>query len=180
MDSKEFFGAYLFVAYGAGMDWRVNEKQHPRLRKAFMDCNIEKVSKMESLAPVFAVNRNDQKAKSVVKGAKMIFEEGFENFKKRISEQGPEALSRLPGLGPITKDHLARNIGLASVSKNDIWIQRLVSLFEAETHTELADYLANRFKETPGTVDVVLWRFCRDGAWNTLGFSSLESFVSSL
>ncbi len=180
IDSREFFGAYVFVVYGAGMNWEVNEKQHPRLKKAFMDCDIKKVSEMEPLAPVFAVNRNDQKAKSVVKGAEMISEEGFENFKRRVSEQGPDALSRLPGLGPITKDHLARNIGLASVSKNDIWIQRLVSLFEAKTHTELADHLANRFKEKPGTVDVILWRFCRDGAWHTLGFSSLESFVSSL
>ncbi len=180
INAKGFFGAYVFVVYGAGINWKVNERQFPHLKKAFSDFDIEKVRRMKSLAPVFVVNRNDKKARSVVEGAKTISEEGFGNFKKRIAKEGVDALAQLPGIGEITKDHLARNVGLASVVKNDIWIQRLVELFRARNHTELARYLARRFKEKPGTVDVVLWRFCRDSGWKTLGYLSLEDFVRSL
>lgn len=67
----------------------------------------------------------------------------------------------LPWIGPITKYHLAKNLG-ADVAKPDRWLVRL-----AESSGESVDALCARIaKETSdrvATVDVVLWRACAVG-----------------
>ncbi len=66
-----------------------------------------------------------------------------------------------PWVGPITKWHLAKNLG-ADVAKPDRWLVRL-----AESHGEtvegLCDRLAKDLGWRVGTVDVVLWRACALG-----------------
>ena len=180
MSSKRFMRSYAWVVYASGFKVAVLDQKFPLLKKAFHDFDIEKLCRMESIAPVLSVFNNDRKARCVLKGARLINEESFHNFKKRIldlEEQGPDALAQLPGLGPITKNHLARDIGLADVAKGDLWLQRLVELFSADSHLQMTEYLAGTFDEKHGVVDVILWRFCADNAWKTYGYPSLEAFV---
>ncbi len=66
-----------------------------------------------------------------------------------------------PWVGPITKWHLAKNLG-ADAAKPDRWLVRL-----AESHEETVDGLCGRLAQDLGwrigTVDVVLWRACAVG-----------------
>lgn len=67
----------------------------------------------------------------------------------------------LPWIGPITKYHLAKNLG-ADVAKPDRWLVRLADV-EGETVDGLCARLAATTGDRVATVDVVLWRACAVG-----------------
>ncbi len=67
----------------------------------------------------------------------------------------------LPWIGPITKHHLAKNLG-ADVAKPDRWLVRLADA-EHTTVDELCARLARETGDRVATVDVVLWRACAVG-----------------
>lgn len=71
----------------------------------------------------------------------------------------------LPWIGPITKYHLAKNLGV-DCAKPDVHLQRL-----ADLHGETVDGLCGRLAEEIGwrkaTVDVILWRACAEGVLNS-------------
>ncbi|MDE5615652.1 MAG: hypothetical protein K2I81_02355 [Alphaproteobacteria bacterium] len=89
-------------------------------------------------------------------------------------------LSKLPHIGKITANHLARNLG-EDVVKYDIWIQRLGVLFSGNKalaekinngkldadirHAcdEMFSALANETGLPRGYIDVVLWKSCQQG-----------------
>lgn len=70
-------------------------------------------------------------------------------------------LESLPWIGPITKYHLAKNLG-ANVAKPDVHLQRLADR-EGCTAQQLCDRLAKEVRLRAATVDVVLWRACANG-----------------
>jgi len=177
---RQFMEEYAWVVYASGFSYKTVQGVFPRLRRAFKNFDLDKVARMRTLAPVLSVFRNKRKARFVREGARTLVQRGFGEFKRNVLGTGPDALAELPGVGPITKNHLARNVGLASVAKNDRWIARLVRLFDAETHDRLASLLAREFRTKPGVVDYVLWKFCADRAWEKYGAVSLQSFVRRL
>ena len=84
-------------------------------------------------------------------------------------------LQKLPHIGKITANHLARNLG-EDVVKYDIWIQRLgcvfagknLSIDNANLSPEIKDacdamfmHLCNETKLPRGYIDVVLWKSCQ-------------------
>lgn len=89
-------------------------------------------------------------------------------------------LQKLPHIGKITANHLARNLG-ENVVKYDIWIQRLgvlyggnPELYQKIDNGKLDDDIKKRcdemfehlHKETNlpiGYIDVVLWKSCQNG-----------------
>ncbi|MDR2778133.1 MAG: hypothetical protein LBB13_01325, partial [Rickettsiales bacterium] len=95
-------------------------------------------------------------------------------------EEKVDFLQTLPNIGPITKYHIARNLGLDFV-KYDIWIQRLGTAlcgradYAAKVSNvkllpeikECCDRMINELHEETGEkvgfIDVVLWRACQKG-----------------
>ena len=86
-------------------------------------------------------------------------------------------LQKLPHVGKITANHLARNLG-EDVVKYDVWIQRLGCVFvdkkipidngnlSPEIKTACDDMFAHLVRETGlprGYVDVVLWKSLQQG-----------------
>ena len=116
---------------------------------------------MRSLKTALAVINNERKAKCFVNGCKEIAEEGFSQFKKRVKNEGVDALGQLPGIGKITKFHLAKNIGLADVEKPDIWLQRAAKKCNT-TVDKLVDFLHKKYDLSRHSVDVILWRYGAD------------------
>ena len=97
---------------------------------------------------------------------------GIDNFDYKL-----KFLSRLPHIGKITANHLARNLG-ENVVKYDIWIQRLGARYSGkelnvdngklnpETKQACDEMFAQMVKETGlprGYIDVVLWKACQIG-----------------
>ncbi len=67
----------------------------------------------------------------------------------------------LPWIGPVTKYHLAKNLGL-DVAKPDRWLARLAAA-EGESVESLCARLAEASGDRVATVDLVLWRACALG-----------------
>lgn len=180
MNVRDFLAEYCWVVYVAGFSERVLREKFDDLEKAFKNFDIEKLCKMRSLKEVLSIFNNEKKARNFLKGVKQIHEEGFSNFKKRVLKEGMKVLKELPGIGKVTQKHLARNIGILDVSKDDIWLRRLSEKLKARNVEELTEFLAKEFNEKRGVVDIILWRFCAEKAWKEYGFNTLDDFIKSL
>ena len=157
--SKKFLHNYCWAVYESGYSANSLEKIFPKLATAFKDFDITALSKMKSIKPVLKVFNLKRKANCFLKGAKMIADEGFGTYKKRLKQEGIDALEELPGIGPITKFHLAKNIGLADTAKPDRWLERAARKCRAASVDELVGYLSEKFKSSRHVVDIVLWRY---------------------
>ncbi|MEW6657369.1 MAG: hypothetical protein AB1424_01785 [Thermodesulfobacteriota bacterium] len=96
-------------------------------------------------------------------GKSNAIQTAWENQEKLFNEylvQPPEWkivwLEKLPWIGPITKYHLARNLGI-DVCKPDRHLMRIASRY-AKTPQELCSALARVTGDRIGTVDLVIWR----------------------
>lgn len=161
----EFLEDYAWVVYAAGFKESTIEKLWPRLKAAWHDFSLEEVASMDDLSGVLAVFNRVPKAEAVRRGARLIKSRGFNALRAAWKVQGPEGLMILPGIGVVTKDHLARNVRLADVAKNDLWLRRVVRAYGAESHTQIVDFLAGKTGVAPGVVDMVIWRYCADEQW---------------
>lgn len=70
-------------------------------------------------------------------------------------------LESLPWIGPITKYHLAKNLGV-DVAKPDVHLQRLADRDGCSVQA-LCERLGTEVLLRAATVDVVLWRACANG-----------------
>lgn len=101
-------------------------------------------------------------------------------YKQNSLDDKLQYLQKLPHIGKITANHLARNLG-EDIVKYDIWIQRLgvvfsgkKDLFEKIDNGKLCDeiknvcddmfmHLVSETKLPRGYIDVVLWKACQQG-----------------
>jgi hypothetical protein len=166
---RAFLGHYCFVVYASGFRFAVVEARFPALRAAF--CNFEKagLERMHSIEPVLQVINNQRKAQNFLDGAHAVIEEGISPYKKRLAASGPSVLQELPGIGPITQDHLAKNIGLRDVPKADVWLERVAALCDSSI-TELMDCLSETLGESQHVIDVALWTLAKDGLLTGFGY----------
>jgi 3-methyladenine DNA glycosylase Tag len=165
MSVETFLGEYCHVLYTASFKESTVTKKFDQLRASFHDFNLDKICRMRTVANVLKIINNRLKAEGFVKGAKLIQAEGYENFKARVTASGMDGLRVLPFIKDITKQHLARNIGLADTYKEDVHLQRLARHHCATDVAELASYLAKATNNRQGVVDFVLWRYCADRQW---------------
>lgn len=111
MKTSAFLAEYIWVVYAAGFRVAVVQSKWPALRTAFANLDLHRRARMRSPRAALRIIGNKRKATCVLRGAREITAEGFPRFKKRLLKEGPRALVALPGIGPITKDHLARTSG---------------------------------------------------------------------
>lgn len=159
--SKQFLSEYCWVVYASGFKVATIESIFPSLRSAFKEFELESLANMKSIKPVLAIFNNERKAGAFLKGSKLIAKEGFSAFKRRLQKEGIDMLEQLPGIGPITKYHLAKNIGLADEAKPDIWLERAADKCSS-TVQELVAFLSERYSMSRHAVDVILWRYGAD------------------
>ncbi len=76
-----------------------------------------------------------------------------------------EYLEKLPWIGPVTRYHLAKNLG-ADEAKPDVHMERLARRDKTSTRT-LCRRLARQTGYRVATIDSILWRACADGLLNS-------------
>jgi hypothetical protein len=74
-------------------------------------------------------------------------------------------LESLPWIGPVTRHHLAKNLG-ANEAKPDVHMERLAK-YEGTTTAELCTRLSHQSGYRAATIDSILWRACADGILNS-------------
>ena len=83
----------------------------------------------------------------------------FEGYGRAIAKL--QYLEGLPWIGPVTKHHLAKNLG-ADTAKPDVHLERLARHDRTSTQS-LCRRLAKLTGYRVATIDTILWRACADG-----------------
>ena len=161
LDEQAFLTEYCWVVFACGFKVAVVEKHFDKIEKVFKRFEPEAVARMKPVDPKKLPIGHKQKADGFLKGAKIVHDEGWRRFKARVKREGMDALKELPWIKDITKKHLAKNIGLADVAKDDVHLRWCAKHCSARTVDELAAFLAEEYKMTAHKVDVVLWEWRR-------------------
>lgn len=157
VDKHYFFYEYVYVVLNAGMKNQVAERIYSQFIEKGSNA-IGHPGKREAVEEV---------------------EKDLDNIFTKLRSYGEvedilEYLETLPWIGPITKYHLARNLGI-DVAKPDRHMVRLYESLGFVGVYELCKYISEDVGDRIGTVDVVLWRFCNlKGIDFVLDYISLE------
>ena len=139
-DAYAFFLEYVWVVLNAGMKEQVARNIYNRYCENFDIIFINHPTKRKAIEHM--INNYEQ-----------IFDELLD------AEDKIKYLETLYWIGPITKYHLARNMGIECV-KPDRHLVRLSGMFGFESPLELCEVIKNDNGTMLGTIDVVLWRYC--------------------
>lgn len=144
-----FFLEYVWVVLNAGMKEQAARGIFERFCQSIRGGNID-----------FDIIRHPSKRKAIEK----TFNHYILHFQNLQAIHGDNAkiefLETLPWIGPITKYHLARNIGIDTV-KPDRHLVRLAEQFGYKSPLEMCrDIQDNIYYTKLGTIDVILWRYC--------------------
>ncbi|MDR1812115.1 MAG: hypothetical protein LBQ87_04765 [Candidatus Fibromonas sp.] len=168
LNAEEFAEECIYVILAGGFRQKIAKKKFGEIMN-FINSGGEVCEKN-----LLAIFRNANKIRAIVKiwNNRKNFRDGFyelENESEKLN-----CLAKLPHIGEITKNHLARNLGISNV-KYDVWIQRLgIALGKSDLQEgfplneevkKLCDRMFARIeKETglnKGYIDVVLWKACQ-------------------
>ena len=157
--------AYVILAGG------FSQKTAKRIHKNIMDYIYKNGADFDALFQMF---HNKNKINAICK----IWDnrsEYCDNFYALSDDDSRVAyLAKLPHIGKITANHLARNLGI-DIVKYDVWIRRLGALYGGigcideltdEIKSACDDMFAHLVAETylpRGYIDVVLWKACQIG-----------------
>ena len=102
--------------------------------------------------------KNKKKIDSIIKIAEIIHTNGFENFKYIVSKNPIEELKKLPYIGEITSNHLAKNLGY-NISKSDRHLQRMAQKNGYKSVLNFCSEISKKTGDKLSVVDIILWRF---------------------
>ncbi|MDR0304251.1 MAG: hypothetical protein LBH98_05730 [Chitinispirillales bacterium] len=173
LSPEDFAFEAIYVILAGGFSQKTAKKKFNEIR-----CYIENNNNV-SADKLFEIFHNKNKINAIVKiwNERKTFRQIFYSLKS--GDEKLNFLETLPHIGKITKNHLARNLGV-SVVKYDIWIQRLgIALFgNIETAKFPLDENVKKYcdkmfdnlqKETGspiGYLDAVLWKACQIGIFS--------------
>ena len=172
LSSNEFASAVAYVILAGGFSQKTAKKIHRII--------MEKLPENPSADDLLKIFNNKNKINAIVKvwENRQNFCDGFykcENLDEKILY-----LQKLPHIGKITVNHLARNLG-ENVVKYDIWIQRLGVLYggnsrlarkidNGKLYTDIKKCCDDMFEKLScetgfpiGYIDVVLWKSAQNG-----------------
>ena len=173
LDADAFAENCIYVILAGGFSQKTAKKIHAQI----MDFLRVRGADFEGL---FALFHNKNKINAVCKIWENRAQLRDEYYLQNDTGARVNFLSRLPHIGKITANHLARNLG-ENVVKYDIWIQRLGALYARNPALTakidnkklcpeircacdaMFDDLCNQTGLPRGYIDVVLWKSSQVG-----------------
>ena len=172
LSPDEFASTVSYVILAGGF----SQKTAKRIHKIIM----EKMPTNPSMEDLLKIFNNKNKINAIVKiwNNRQDFCKCY--YACSSLEDKLNYLQKLPHIGKITANHLARNLG-ENVVKYDIWIQRLGVLYGGNRALyqkidngkldgdikkccdEMIEHLAQETGFPIGYIDVVLWKSCQNG-----------------
>ena len=140
IDAETFFLEYTWVVLNAGMKEQVARKIYERFVAEFdLTCIGHK-------------------------GKRAAIEYALENYKQMFrnlhdAKDKIDFMETFRWIGPITKHHLARNIGIDTV-KPDRHLMRLADRFRYTTPLRMCEDISEITGLKIGIIDIILWRYC--------------------
>lgn len=162
VDDGDFLSDLAWCVYNGGMRQAVIRAKWPALMDAFSGFWPDYVVDPERrcVEKALKVINHRGKAEAIVKAAQKVLEDSPIGHKLE-SLSDSEALDYLqtyPYIGPITRYHLARNLGF-DVVKPDRHLVRLARALDYGSPDALVSEIAKLTGERKGFIDYVLWRW---------------------
>ena len=169
-DADEFATHCAYVILVGGFSQQTAKKIHEKIMNQLRRTGVD----FNALIQIF---NNKNKINAICKIWENRNQFRDEYYKLETLDERLLYLQKLPHIGKITANHLARNLG-EDVVKYDIWIQRLGCMFAgkklpidngnlcAEIKSACDDMFACLVRETGlprGYIDVVLWKALQQG-----------------
>ncbi|MCL1957563.1 MAG: hypothetical protein FWF63_09590 [Fibromonadales bacterium] len=170
LNAEEFAEECIYVILAGGFRQKIAKKKFGEIMN-FINGGGEISEK--NLLKIFG---NVNKIRAIIKiwNNRENFRNGF--YKLKTEDEKLNSLGKLPHIGEITKNHLARNLGISKV-KYDVWIQRLAIALNKSKLKEgfplnedvkiLCDKMFAQIEKATGLnkgyIDVVLWKACQTG-----------------
>ncbi|MBR1954129.1 MAG: hypothetical protein IKA25_03615 [Alphaproteobacteria bacterium] len=167
-DADAFAGHCAYVILAGGFSQKTAKKIHEKIMNVLDSAGAD----FDSLIQIF---NNKNKINAICKIWNNREQLRGEYYKLELLDDKLNFLQKLPHVGKITANHLARNLG-EDVVKYDIWIQRLGCAFVGKNllidNAKLSpdvkcacdDMFAHLVAQTGlprGYIDVVLWKSCQ-------------------
>ncbi|MBP3615997.1 MAG: hypothetical protein J6J27_03725 [Alphaproteobacteria bacterium] len=171
LNAIQFAYEVIYVILASGFKQKIAKQKFFEITK-FIESGKDVC--LENLISIFG---NKNKINAICKVWKNKEKYSNEFYKLDTIDEKLNYLENLPYIGAITKNHIARNLGINKV-KYDVWIQRLgIALYgnEKMVVSSPLDYkvqkacdkmfedISNETKLSIGYIDVVLWKSCQIG-----------------
>lgn len=162
LEAHEFIGEYCWVVFASGFRYVIVRDRFPAIKELFCAFDLKSLAAMKPVEREQLPIRNKRKADGFLKGCRMIAQQGFDNFKRRLKEGGLDVLEELPGIGPVTKYHLAKNIGLKDTAKPDVWLEKCAEECGPASVDEMVSFLHDAHPNFKcHEIDTILWDYCQ-------------------
>ncbi len=158
LNSSEFASEVIYVILASGFSQKTAKKKYFEIMNYINNLNDKKIE-LSDLLTIFN-NKNKMSAiMNIWKNKDMLTRDYYQlnDDKNRM-----KFLLKLPFIGPITQNHIARNLGINTV-KPDIWIVRLSNSCGYTSYHDMFDELSKLTEYPIGYLDVILWKACQIG-----------------
>ncbi len=166
-----FLRETAWVILSSGMRERIIRDRFPAISLAFFDWGSAQAidqARDQCTEAALRVFRHPAKINAIASVATIVAHSTFAAIHSELAERGVAALEELPFVGPVTKFHLAKNLGL-DVAKPDRHLVRLAHAAGASSPERLCRLISEATGDRVATVDLVFWRYATlDGAYTTL------------
>jgi endonuclease III len=157
----DFLRESAWVILSSGMREAVIRKKFPRISSAFFEWksaqDIVRLNYECQEAALRSFN-HVKKIEAVIQIARHTHEEGFDSVRNSIKCEGLDYLTQFPYIGPATKYHLAKNIGLP-VAKPDRHLLRVAQRVGYDSPHSMCADIAEFVGDKLSVVDLVVWRY---------------------
>lgn len=161
------------VILNSGMRGEIIDRVWPGVYNAFFEFDENSLRQIPldyCFKAAFVHFKNEKKLKAIISGIQIVQSESWETIRYEIKMYGVDYLERFPFIGPITKYHLAKNIGF-DVAKPDRHLERMARAAGSVSVHEFCRIISELTHEKVAVVDIVLWR------WATIETNYLEKFA---
>ena len=158
---SEFLREAAWVVLSAGMREKIVRNCFSAISSAFLEWGeAEKIVRKQSKCKAKAaeVFNHPGKIHAIASICETVAAEGFEKIHEKIRLDGIDFLQTLSYIGPITRYHLAKNIGI-DVVKPDRHLTRISKVARFPSPKEFCQVIVDATGERLSVVDLVIWRY---------------------
>jgi len=158
---SEFLEEAAWVVLSTGMRESVIRRYFPKISSAFLNwvsaaTIVQNLTSCEATA--VKVFNHPRKISAIGSICERIARTGFAAFREKIQSEGVDFLQTLDFIGPVTKYHLAKNVGL-DVVKPDRHLVRWAKAANFKYPKDLCQAIAEITGDKLSVIDLVLWRY---------------------
>jgi len=158
---SDFLRESAWVILSSGMREAVIRAKFGLISKIFFNWIGSKIiveNKDECLVKSLQVFNHTGKFKAILNVSERVYQQGFNQIKRRISNQGIRYIRTIPYMGPITSYHLAKNLGI-DVVKPDRHLSRISERAGYSDPTDMCTKISQHVGDRLSVIDIVLWRY---------------------